>query len=855
MDLKFNSLSDRVRYALRDFTSVGSKASFNVPVLSDETLYKMNPKRYSFYMQLLDALQDPKSEVLDRILSVETKTRLARETMDDRLSDMGKNLRYLQVRYNGRNKKKVTGGADFDIKLKQFNTDADAAMKPIMNIKTEFEGVARSLLDIKLNRTITPEARTEAVAKVRSEFDKFSGINSFDKMESTANEAFKQLENIKVNIGNYEKDVIIDATAKLDTEFKGKMNEYIGLDLSDKSSLPTEAKIENVDEQVNVALSKSLIVAPAVSAVRGISGSSGTPAIPAKPTDDDKKQFNKLREELKNIQARKKDIDSKKRQLDTLKTHIDSLIATVKPNGSNMKLNAKITLSMTPSKVELAPPPPPAPVPPAPGGVAPPPPSGSSAAPPSPPAPGAVAPVAAAPAPSPPPSPFSSLDGSITGTIKMKPNNTRIVSPVVITDSDVSYEFPFKLDNDGNITATGSIPVSLLMDATLDMKNVVNKLLPLTLSFNVTKITPAEIEFTGTAAEETFELPVEIKPLAVKFSESTEKEIKLSTTINPKGGFTVSGAHDIPLKVKVSIEDATENIVTSIRKIKDELESGLEPGAISDLEPKNLSPFEEAKIADDALAAVIQKEANPNLILYDVQLEKAGGGHMNGGNGIGAGGTAALSMLNGLFEGGAFQKGETEEGSFYQQKIDEIAAVEKDENLKKNPRERNKLLDNVLDEVETHPIYNPKFEKVSMTDRVVFIAVTFIIRSLGLFLIDWGLNSHMINSFNRAFLLYIIIYMCIFLVWVLLVNAGEDGKNMFFRMVFYYVNWEQHGPGRVMVHLLVQLMLLPVPFVVKERIVGKNATWTYEQRRATYRVISNFTFFIWILTSIIALRY
>ena len=142
-----------------------------------------------------------------------------------------------------------------------------------------------------------------------------------------------------------------------------------------------------------------------------------------------------------------------------------------------------------------------------------------------------------------------------------------------------------------------------------------------------------------------------------------------------------------------------------------------------------------------------------------------------------------------------------------------------------------------------------------MTDRVIFIAVTFMIRGLVLFLIDWGINSTLITNFNRAFLYYALIYFTIFMMWVLLVNAGTEKENIPLKMAFYYVNWRTNGIGRVLAHLAVQTFLIPIPFIVREPLQGAPDAATFEKRRAVYRVLSNFTFFVWVMTSIIALRY
>lgn len=869
MDLQFNNLSDRVRYALRDFTSVGSKASFNVPVLSDETLYKMNPKRYSFYMQLLDALQDPKSEVLDRILAVETKTRLARETMDDRLSDMGKNLRYLQVRYNGRNKKKGGASSDalasFQKSIETYEKNANDEMKNILAIKQDLESIASELLDININRELDVDGRVNAVESVRAKFEDFKTKHPIEKIKEIANTSFNALKKIQddaktklnTDIETTKNKLIDDINAHIDiyndkiSIMKGGTGPGGNDDNTTVSHEHVELKIQPHAAPEEATPKTAPGAVPAVTTEEATIEETASKAVPAvtpekaaskavpgevKPGDapgDAPKTTASEEEKIADVSSTAAAVTpTPSAKVDHLTDNIDKFVDLYDEINDKIASITKKTTELTTFGKKLA--------------------------------------------------DLNeryinfknilnlkeNIDATIASLMQVVKNDNldtlNLAVEVTFSVEDLGqismYSPPFHIDGKIDIESDGSndnLPVTLpkhsgllfeldlskddaslnrktythAFDASFDAKKLTNRNLPILLSISDAKFRTSGFDNISNAK---IDVPItKITPLTVEFGKA-----KTTLTLNPDFG----RAHTIPLIIDISIKDATKNIMTTIEDIQKELSSALPPGAINvDNYKPTLTSAEEAKLADDALSAVIQKEANPNLAMYDVQLEPAKLG----------GAEAAALLMNGLFEGGAGK----EEGSFYQQKIDEIAAVEGDKGLDNNPRERNKLLDNVLDEVETHPIYNPKFEQVSMTDRVVFIAVTFIIRALCLFLIDWGLNSHMINSFNRAFLLYIIIYMCIFLVWVLLVNAGEDGKNMFFRMVFYYVNWEVHGPGRVMVHLLIQLMLLPVPFVVKERVVGKNATWTYEQRRATYRVISNFTFFIWILTSIIALRY
>jgi len=184
------------------------------------------------------------------------------------------------------------------------------------------------------------------------------------------------------------------------------------------------------------------------------------------------------------------------------------------------------------------------------------------------------------------------------------------------------------------------------------------------------------------------------------------------------------------------------------------------------------------------------------------------------------------------------QKGGTDKGSFY---ADILKEYDKEEKNKEK----------VLEKVENNAIYNIENETISFTDRIVFIALTFILRNIVLFFVSWGLNSHMVNSFKEAFIFYIVTYVILFIAFVLLVNSGN---NVSLKLLFYYINTDI-GTFRIILHLLVQFLLFPIPFVVQTHKFNINSSSSYEDQRKVYNLISTFTFFVWILTTIIALRY
>ena len=163
----------------------------------------------------------------------------------------------------------------------------------------------------------------------------------------------------------------------------------------------------------------------------------------------------------------------------------------------------------------------------------------------------------------------------------------------------------------------------------------------------------------------------------------------------------------------------------------------------------------------------------------------------------------------------------------------------------------------VVDAYMTSASFSPEVEKVTMGDRIVFLLATYIIRGMSLFLLEWGVYTNFINSFNKAFAFYFGIYACVFLLLYILVNSRQD--DYVFRMLFFYMNTQSEnkkGVVRIIVHLLSILMLFPIPFIVKEfREFKKDTVLTFSEKRTIVNAVGRFTLFIWVFTSIVALRF
>lgn len=157
----------------------------------------------------------------------------------------------------------------------------------------------------------------------------------------------------------------------------------------------------------------------------------------------------------------------------------------------------------------------------------------------------------------------------------------------------------------------------------------------------------------------------------------------------------------------------------------------------------------------------------------------------------------------------------------------------------------------IINEYKNHAFLAPEKEQITMTDRTVFIAMTYVLRGLSMFVVQWALNSYMVKNFDQAFMLYIVTYLGLFLLWTFLTNAAGD--IYLFRMLFYYVSVTPHGYGRIIVHVLLQLLLLPIPSIINNK--KQQVPYSFEESRRIYAAISRFTMLMWLLGVLVAVKY
>lgn len=141
---------------------------------------------------------------------------------------------------------------------------------------------------------------------------------------------------------------------------------------------------------------------------------------------------------------------------------------------------------------------------------------------------------------------------------------------------------------------------------------------------------------------------------------------------------------------------------------------------------------------------------------------------------------------------------------------------------------------------------------VNMNDRFVFVAVTYVVRMVCLFMIDWAVSTNMLDNFKDAFLYYIGLY-CLMIVFITFVVSNND---IGVQMLLYYMNTEANGYSRIILHLFVVFLLLPIMYIIKESSVNSQVNTTdYEYKARISQSLSTFTMISWMLTSAIALRF
>lgn len=173
-------------------------------------------------------------------------------------------------------------------------------------------------------------------------------------------------------------------------------------------------------------------------------------------------------------------------------------------------------------------------------------------------------------------------------------------------------------------------------------------------------------------------------------------------------------------------------------------------------------------------------------------------------------------------------------------------------------------LNDLIYRIENDPLLSISNLEISREDRLVFIAITFLIRMISLSFIEWGMNTNFITTFEESFMFYCVIYIVIFCLITMIVNIiynyplsqvfSDDSSLVDIPSMLYYFYIYTNGIMRLVLHLSLILILMIIPFVIKH-VNNTKPNFDYETKKKTRKVLSNFSLVIWLLTSLIAIRF
>jgi predicted secreted protein len=174
----------------------------------------------------------------------------------------------------------------------------------------------------------------------------------------------------------------------------------------------------------------------------------------------------------------------------------------------------------------------------------------------------------------------------------------------------------------------------------------------------------------------------------------------------------------------------------------------------------------------------------------------------------------------------------------------------------------------VLNDIET--IVNPtKTLNITREDKILFIIITFIIRLICIKLVEWSINMNYSNNFINSYILYTIIYLIILFIILCIVNItynyninsviyGSTGFSTLANSLYYFyiipgANFSRNN--RLFIHSILLIIFSLIPIGLKSNNDDNEIDYDYTEKRKTINLISNYTFAVWIFTSIIATNY
>ena len=176
-----------------------------------------------------------------------------------------------------------------------------------------------------------------------------------------------------------------------------------------------------------------------------------------------------------------------------------------------------------------------------------------------------------------------------------------------------------------------------------------------------------------------------------------------------------------------------------------------------------------------------------------------------------------------------------------------------------------------IDRFENDPKNPLEALTINFEDRLVFIIATFFTRYIAISIIQRGIDTNLITTFNEGIIYYVIIYTILFWFIVFFINIDnyainymDDNIMNYIRTYMFYFYMGTNGISHLLIHtlLLIVIIIIPIILNIKKKDVevddedkDKIILLTYEERGKLSKLLSLITLFIWILTSIIATKF
>jgi hypothetical protein len=148
------------------------------------------------------------------------------------------------------------------------------------------------------------------------------------------------------------------------------------------------------------------------------------------------------------------------------------------------------------------------------------------------------------------------------------------------------------------------------------------------------------------------------------------------------------------------------------------------------------------------------------------------------------------------------------------------------------------------------------FEDIKITneDIYTFIATTYILRVISLYIVLWFIQIEIIKDVESVIVTYILTYILLFILIYTFVNLSDNKLDTPKSYLYYFYSRVNFSYTRFIVHLGLLFLLIIIPFIIrtvdKESSTYKNITDT--EKRYLYTFITNMSTIVWVVLSIIA---